>query len=323
MEFRKTLLAALSTLFVLAQPGFAMDESSGDEGKSTQSIKRSSETLDSSIPQDIPYGRVVDLGNDVYAGAGIAGSGETIYFSMQKITPENQADIENFKYSTLKMSNNNGRGALGAAFAKGALEGKWPDGYEDLNYGFTFTEFEGFIQHIQKNVLAKHAATLGAAAIGQMTTQVGDYVAYISKEPITGPRSFLKEYNSSKTVKNYFEDTKDLIMMVGCSLSKKRIYNRGIERTLYSFYFDNGRSKGVSLAFHAFTAAVAKVIDPTTEIFEVHPMDKMTEIICDAFGPECARGKSAADTVIEMPIDTVGDLYRTAARKSDPAHSGS
>lgn len=307
-----------------------MDEPSGDEGKSTQSVKRSSETLDSSIsqvipqatpqatPQDIPYGRVRDLGNGVYAGAGFAESGETIYFGMQRITEDNEADITKFAEVTKWMgSEHRGRiGAVGRSRRQDSISPNYNSAGE--LYGYSLEELTVFVQRIQKNELVNRVHALGGEVVGNhMKTRIGDGISYISKEPITGPRSFLKEYYSSKTVKSYFEDTKDLIMMVGCSFSKKQIHNRGIGRSLAAFYLHNNKFKGVSMPLHGFTCAVAEVIDPETETFLAFPMEKMADIICGEFA-DCVKGIACGEPRIEIAIDDMSALYKkTAAGKLD------
>jgi hypothetical protein len=313
MEISKKFLVVLSLLFVLAH------EARGGGYFS----KQISENVGSSAGSPIPYGRVVDLGNDVYTGAGLARSGKTIYFGMQKITAENEADIDHFKRVTLMMSDRNGRGAIGAVRLTDILKGKTLEEaeYKELNYGATPEEFSDFIAHIQKNMPQKHADVLRAAAIDHMTTDVGDYIAYVSEKPITGPRSFLKTYNFAKTVKAYFEDTKDLVMTVGCSFHEKEIHVRGIQITLFSFYFDTDRLyKGVSLPLLAFTTATAKVINPTIEAFRANTMDKMTEIIRSGFGSGCI-GETTIDTRIEIPEEDMCKFYEEIG-KANSEHSG-
>ncbi|RKP18270.1 hypothetical protein ROZALSC1DRAFT_30022, partial [Rozella allomycis CSF55] len=118
---------------------------------------------------------------------------------------------------------------------------------------------------------------------------IGDYVAYISSEPITGKYNF-GEMNSPIPV-SYIDSLKPLIMVVRSTnvckdhldtLGFSYYENRGIFRNPINLLENPARHKGLSMLLHSFTMAAQKALNAEnaeTLWMNVAPFMSMQDIL--------------------------------------------
>lgn len=261
-----------------------------------------------------------------YVGQGMSPAGEKIYFGMEKITPANKEGLDDFSRYTERFFGPT-RGIITTTLyfcsegEKNQSTFEEFDGLKNL-VGFSKPEFETFYKQLcdkSVDLKARHKRLLGIpTGPGFMFHDIGDYVAYVSKTPITEPITW-----KTNTVKDYLGTTKNLIMTVGVTLDVKVLpdafQNRGIARTYFAIL--NGGYKNVSLPLHGFTAAVAKkFLNKKTFLVQSAPL--MTEAIKKELKPDEYKNFKAnqpKDTGFIIPVETLISIY-TGARKLKPAN---
>jgi hypothetical protein len=183
-------------------------------------------------------------------------SGETIYYGMEVLDNENIPKWLNYAEHTRELTGE--RGLLVGLAQLSLDEVKEMDlqkftGFNDLE----LASYMNIIEQVrQKNPeLAKAIRGVGSGIAG-FVPGYQRFVAYISKQPITGKFDFSNQPETQFVdVKTYNEIYKDILMSVGVNNGSTHVFeNRGIFRNPASFL--SGGHKNMSLMLHGFTAAV-------------------------------------------------------------------
>ncbi len=227
----------------------------------------------------------------VYAGQGVATRGEPIYFGMELLDKENSPKWERYRDHTDFMACDKG---LMYVLAKYALAENGSDflqraGFFNPKYtGFTADELTAYMNHLKQKLQqnARTADLVRAVCMGSVhlfcLEDGSSYIAYVSKQPVTGRRPFLGQPNSRLiTLKQFDEIYGDLLMCVGVYdiPGTNSYYNRGIFRNPSSFIY--GGYKGISLKLHGFTGAIMSQLFENKKFLKVEPAEQMHMLLCN------------------------------------------
>jgi hypothetical protein len=274
----KKIKKALGSTFLLS---LAVTLGHGSALASTEMEAESPSTKRrSSIPSE--ESKVVKIMDGVYAGQGIAPSGENIYFGMELVDEANLPKWVYYKRQTQRMTEE-GRGLM-HGLAQLSLEKVKQFGLQK-RIGYTDAELIDYMNIVereqQRNPVLKNAVRgVYAGTLGFIPQADGNhYVAYISKKPITGRLPFLGQPQTDDVeVKTYNEIYADILMSVGVLDGPASAYeNRGIFRNPASFL--SGGYKNMSLKLHGFTAAVMSEFFDDKKYFFVKPVKSMHTIL--------------------------------------------
>lgn len=278
-----------------------------------------------SIASDARIVNIKKESDDFYTGQGRAVSGETLYFGMERVTARNKKGIDNFMMLTDKYFNSNtGEATLVTSGCSRGREVTFekPGNYVTERFGRNQAEFEntkklfcfGSAADMEKRAQLLSSASAGTNYIHR---DVGDYISYISKDPITGPIDWNLSENA--TVLEYMTFAQKLIILVGSKLKFSGLSdtfdNRGVGKTAPALIA--GTHKAVSLPLHGFTSAVAKKFLGMKR-FQVRANMNMAPILEKVFKEgEFERFKKdveGLDKGFRIPVDTMIDFY-TGKRK--------
>jgi hypothetical protein len=253
----------------------------------------------------------------VYAGEGKALSGEPIYFGMEYFTQEkwlmyrdNAERMSNGWNSTLRT---NGLLLYYARHSEPHNRPPHDDKVRTLT-GFTRDEYNNFMEQLYTQGLyqenkVKALESISAGCAGFLTDKNVFYeIAYVSKEPVTGPFPF-KNLKENMSVKEFLTAFDKLLMCVGSRIdenSPHTVYeNRGIFINPASFL--HGGYSGLSLMLHGFTAAVMHEIYPTLQYMAVSPLRNMFSILRKHIDPD--------DIYIKYILEKNGDYSKDENHK--------
>lgn len=211
----------------------------------------------------------------VCTAEGKAGSGERLYFGLEKITSENQNNWQRFgifsswhaltaDYIVASIArdddDSSNYSSLDKDLAQSYLSSNEIQGNAG-QAGFTVEEYKSYIKALVENPVENRDFTaLSNFTIGtqgfQFYGQNPYYVAYVSKTPITGPFLFPKDMRTCNT-KKYVEHFSNLLMAVRCEdISNTAVYyNRWIFKNPQTIIAERGYA-GLSTRLHGFTAWV-------------------------------------------------------------------
>lgn len=203
--------------------------------------------------------RFEKLNEGLYVGRSLTPAKEEIYFGYEKVTRQNIENIKGFLEATKRMLGQE-NGFLVAIVKILGLNKEIPYEATKETSGFSPEEHAQFIQMLKDRGFNDREKSQGLRNISTGSNYLilspnQSYFAYISKEPITGPRSF-GVLSAHSTLKDYLAVNKDLIMIVSSTpdIEGNSSYTIGIFRHLQS-HLDRTYSR-VSMQLHGWVAHI-------------------------------------------------------------------
>lgn len=251
--------------------------------------------------------KVEEIMDGVYAGQGVAVSGEPVYFGMEKVTEENRKKWQAYRDIAYNRMTLDSRGLMCgiALYCSPEKRTHWSAQQIEEVFGFTAQEYEQYCDYLYEHGFDKNkkhkTLCIGGGAVGfEPTTTYSSYVAYASKSPVQGCFPFFKDAEDRTITLNRFNEAyNDLLISVGSwnfdDNGDCRYINRGIFRNPKTII--DGGYTGLSLKLHGFTAAVAKKYFPDKKYMAVAASPTMYRLIekhlKDVAPPEAYIGKEA------------------------------
>jgi len=254
----------------------------------------------------------------VYSAMAKAESGEDIYLGIELISGENLKNWERYfeiygRRAGITDFMLNGRRINPETRPKNDTQ---LTGWTDEEYSTIFDRAYSTLKNKDPEAIneLKSAFSGGISAIN-ITSDGTNYIAYVSKKPITG--YFPISLSEPLTPKSLMENNTDLLMIVRSQdIKDTPVYNnRGIVRTLSSI-IEGGGYKGLSLKLHAFTGLYFSKYHKKTHL-SVAPLPVMLNLIESKIGADkilkgdaipkelrhFSGGSGAQDTSIVVKIE--------------------
>lgn len=259
-----------------------------------------------------PKSPVTQVCDGVWAGQGVAGSGEPIYFGLERIDDSNREDWEYYlSYAQGIVDSIHDPYALRGLVNKlreggsAEIENIATNSLAQIRTGFTEKELSSHLQYMQKAIGGDLSALdISKATAACYLTIPGTCLAYISKKPVTGkyssfpPKDKLDPwdkkygYNGQFKLSEFVRSFGDILMTVGvyqtpwaCAVYKTApAYEiRGIFKNPHAVFEKN--YKGISILLQAFTAAAMMQIACDKKYMVVSPIVSVHSLLCKNFKP--------------------------------------
>ncbi len=269
---------------------------------------------------------------NVFTGECYASSGEKVYLRMELLTEKNKSSWSQYTACTLRFSKI--RSLVGdmpffideITLANGCKEYLYDFGDKKEfileKSGFSGDEFNQFIQLMGKNGFHKNGehrkllwkTTGGADHMCTSTAGGGHrFIVYASKSPDFLITDVPKIDLDGLTIKDYITLYRDILISIGSDFSQLQSFrNRGIFRNPYNLI--ENTHKGLAMALHGFSGAIAKLFFPEMTCMEVEPVKAMYSLIKKSLNQDdiiVVGGPSLyGEASLKIKIPALVDLYQ-------------
>ncbi len=244
-------------------------------------------------------------------------TGETVYFGMENVmdSEEKWHKWYTFKERTHHMVNSN-RGLISCASRCLKKPEHIQKAVESGKYG-TEEEFARFLEQLKEREIypdGKRFEALVGISAGVAGLCSPDFMAYISKKPVTGYITLPNDPPvKGDTIAFYRQDYDDLLMVIGVSFNKSypQIFiNRGIFQN--PFRLINGECPNIATRLHCFTGKVVRdflndELDTCKMYMTVAPIPEMFDIMIKAFPRGQLKIKDEIPEELHVPAEGVCD----------------
>ncbi|MDP3372391.1 MAG: hypothetical protein Q8S21_05850 [Candidatus Paracaedibacteraceae bacterium] len=255
--------------------------------------------------------------------------GEIAYFGFEPIVDQNRSKqwVKYKKQTENYYTSSANRSFFYSIFASG-LEPELYDEYKQwaldlFQFNFNCDDEVGLwdliinVPQDKAKLMAEAMSGIASGCIG-LHTSIGDYIAYISKEPITGFFPLPNDSSYSPNLKDYIKDYDSLIMVVSSFEmgSNEKFQHRGIFRNPISMLRKD--YKGVGVLLHAFAACARSMIFPENKIMYVNPDGNyiMEQLLINAFSPNITKCSGQSD--VEISVENLKSKFEEIVKSFKP-----
>lgn len=237
-----------------------------------------------------PIATISTEGAVIYTSSLMLPSGEIAYFGLESIINKDRSDRWGYYRDSTEYFCRHARGIFPVAvYSADCLEEVVADFFEDKALSANFRALVERISADKKETMIQAFYGCASGTIG-MHSSVGDYIAYISKEPIAGFCHLRDKMPSLLKADEYITGYDHIIMSVSvfgnyaCVNGTDHCYtHRGIFRNPMSMLRKD--YQGIGLLLHAFAGASSLRRDPSLKYMNVNPdlNFKMIELLMEGF----------------------------------------